>query len=83
MHILFGVLTKKIVEETPGLHVTEVTRLLGAAWKSFSDVEKEALYREGKKILEQHNIENPNYKYKPKRKKTINKSKKLKLKDLM
>lgn len=60
---------KKIADENPKMHNSEISKRLGTQWKALSDEEKRPYIEEAKKLREAHMKKHPNYKYKPKRKK--------------
>ena len=60
---------KKIADENPKMHNSEISKRLGTQWKGLSDEEKKPYIEEAKRLREAHMKKHPNYKYKPKRKK--------------
>ena len=59
---------KKIAEENPKMHNSEISRRLGAEWRELSEEDKSPFIEESKKLREQHMRDHPEYKYRPKRK---------------
>lgn len=60
---------KKIADENPKMHNSEISKRLGTQWKALSEDEKRPYIDEAKRLREAHMKKHPNYKYKPKRKK--------------
>lgn len=60
---------KAISQESPRLHNSEISKILGVRWKGLSDEEKAPYVEEAKKLQQQHSRDNPGYKYKPRRRK--------------
>lgn len=58
-----------ILKEHPGINNAEVSKALGAAWRKLSEEDKEPYVEEARRLNEQHKVENPGYKYQPKRRK--------------
>ena len=50
------------------MHNSELSKRLGAEWKALSDGEKRPYIDEAKKIREQHMLDHPGYRYRPRRK---------------
>lgn len=59
---------KELAQENPRMHNSELSKKLGAEWKALSETEKRPYIEEAKKIREQHMIEYPHYRYRPRRK---------------
>lgn len=64
-----------ILKEHPGINNAEVSKALGAAWRKLSEQDKEPYVEEARRLTEQHKMENPGYKYQPKRRKSKRKRK--------
>lgn len=60
---------KKIADENPKMHNSEISKRLGTQWKALSEDDKRPYIEEAKRLREAHMKRHPNYKYKPKRKK--------------
>lgn len=59
---------KKIATDYPKLHNSEISKLLGVEWKTLTEVEKMPFIDEAKRLRNQHMVDNPGYKYRPRRK---------------
>jgi len=59
---------RKMAQENPKMHNSEISKRLGAAWKLLSEVDKRQFIDEAKRLRAQHMVEHPDYKYRPRRK---------------
>lgn len=59
---------KELAQENPRMHNSELSKRLGAEWKSLSDKEKRPYIDDAKRIREQHMVDHPGYRYRPRRK---------------
>eukprot|EP00794_Sanderia_malayensis_P019010 gene19010-20922_t len=60
---------RKMAQENPRMHNSEISKRLGTIWKGMSEQEKKPFIDESKRLQAVHIQEHPDYKYKPKRRK--------------
>ena len=66
---------RKMAQENPKMHNSEISRRLGSEWKMLSETQKRPFIDEAKRIRAQHMNDHPDYKYRPRRKpKTLQRS---------
>lgn len=66
---------RKIAQDNPKMHNSEISRRLGSEWKMLSETQKRPFIDEAKRIRAQHMNDHPDYKYRPRRKpKTLQRS---------
>ncbi|GAU90168.1 hypothetical protein RvY_02625 [Ramazzottius varieornatus] len=58
---------REIADKWPKLHNSEISRMLGAEWKTMSDFDKKPYREQASMIGAQHRREHPDYKYRPRR----------------
>ncbi|XP_076820959.1 transcription factor Sox-19a-like [Clavelina lepadiformis] len=66
---------RKMAKDHPKMHNSEISKHLGVKWRKLSEAEKRPHIQESKRLAEEHMKRHPNYKYRPRRKKSVVKKK--------
>ena len=59
---------RKIIEVTPDKHNAEISKELGRRWKLLTEIDRRPYIEEAERLRRMHQIEYPDYKYKPRKK---------------